>query len=164
MKKAAAGLSRRTIGNRGGPGAGKVSARVPKAVQVAAALVFHGGRLLVTQRPAGSHLAGYWEFPGGKREAGETFKDCLIREIREELGIEIKPGQCLAQVTHSYPEKRVHIRFFLAEWEGGQPQAIGCAAWLWVSREELASLVFPAADQKLLDRLKDRASLWARKS
>ena len=63
-----------------------------KPIDVAAGLVFHQQKLLITQRLEGSHLAGLWEFPGGKRELGETFKGCLVRELREELGIEVALG------------------------------------------------------------------------
>jgi mutator protein MutT len=64
-----------------------------KQIEVSAALVFYNGKLLITQRPTDAHLGGLWEFPGGKREAGETFEQCLIREIREELAIKISVGE-----------------------------------------------------------------------
>ena len=70
-----------------------------KPIDVAAGLVFHRQKLLITQRPEGSHLAGLWEFPGGKREPGESFEECLIRELREELGIEVALGQAFEEFT-----------------------------------------------------------------
>ena len=60
---------------------------------------------MITQRHAKAHLGGLWEFPGGKLEAGETYEQCLAREIREELGVEIAVGYCFAEITHEYPEK-----------------------------------------------------------
>ncbi|MEI9864057.1 MAG: NUDIX domain-containing protein [Limisphaerales bacterium] len=65
----------------------------PKIIEVSAALIFRDGKLLIAQRHANSHLGGLWEFPGGKRESGETFEQCLVREIREELDVEISVGE-----------------------------------------------------------------------
>ncbi|MFO1476239.1 MAG: 8-oxo-dGTP diphosphatase MutT [Verrucomicrobiota bacterium] len=129
-------------------------------VEVAAALVFRDGRLLVTQRPAGGHLAGLWEFPGGKREPGETFEQCLARELQEELGIEVRILEFFARVEHEYPGKRVDLRFYLCRWLRHEPQAIGCAAFRWVTAAEVGGLEFPEADAQVLDRLKSSPGLW----
>ena len=131
-----------------------------KVIEVAAGLVFRGGRLLITQRPAGGHLAGLWEFPGGKREAGESFEDCLRRELREELGIEVEVGANIESLTHDYPEKSVHLRFFACTWLRHEPQPLGCSALVWIRRNELAAYEFPAADARLLSRLNEESSLW----
>jgi len=125
-----------------------------KSIEVSAALIFHGGKLLITQRHAQSHLGGLWEFPGGKREADETFEECLVREIREELGVEIAVGKLFEEVTHAYPEKSVHLKFFICQLLSGEPQPIDCAAVKWVTKTELASFVFPASDAQLLEKLK----------
>src|SRR6266853_2112638 len=87
-----------------------------QAVDVAAALVFRDGKFLITQRHANAHLGGLWEFPGGKREANETFEQCLARELREELGIEVAVGELVESLTHNYPEKAVHLRFYRCQW------------------------------------------------
>src|SRR5882757_10854262 len=83
-----------------------------RAIEVSAALIFHHGKLLIAQRHATSHLGGLWEFPGGKREAGETFEQCLVRTIREELGVEISVGELFEEIVHDYPEKSVRLKFF----------------------------------------------------
>lgn len=132
-----------------------------KVIEVAAGLVFRGGTLLITQRPAGGHLAGLWEFPGGKREAGESFEDCLRRELREELGIEVEVGANIESLTHDYPEKSVHLRFFICTWLRHEPQPLGCPAFAWIRREGLAAYEFPAADARLLSRLNEESSLWS---
>jgi len=124
-----------------------------KIIDVSAALIFHNGRLLITQRPAESHLGGLWEFPGGKREPNETFEQCLIREIREELGMDIAPGELFEEITHAYPERTVHLKFFICQWIGGEPQALGCASFKWVAKSELSQHEFPAADAQLLEKL-----------
>jgi 8-oxo-dGTP diphosphatase len=122
-------------------------------VDVSAALIFHGGKLLITQRPADAHLGGLWEFPGGKREAGETFEQCVAREIREELGMEIAVGELFEEITHAYQTKTVHLKFFICQWMGGKPRALGCAAFQWIGKGEIAEYQFPAADARLLEKL-----------
>jgi len=117
-------------------------------------LIFHDGKLLITQRHAGAHLGGLWEFPGGKRESDETFEQCLVREIREELGAEICVGELFESVIHPYPEKTVHLKFFVCRLEGGEPKMLGCAAFKWISAAELDNYQFPAADTKLLEKLR----------
>jgi mutator protein MutT len=127
-----------------------------KIIEVSAALIFQGSKLLITQRHAHAHLGGLWEFPGGKREAGETFEQCLIREIREELGVEISVGELFEKITHDYPEKSVHLKFFRCELLSGEPQPLDCAALKWVEKSALVAHEFPAADVQLLKKLRAR--------
>jgi len=131
-----------------------------KSVEVSAALIFRAGKLLITQRNAKSHLGGLWEFPGGKRESGETFEACLAREIREELGVEISVGELFAEIAHDYPEKSVHLKFFLCKLLSGEPQPLDCAAVKWVEKDQLADFEFPAADAQLLEKLKASPGIW----
>src|ERR1035437_3282490 len=132
---------------------GHASRITHQPIEVSAALIFRDGQLLVTQRPAKSHLGGLWEFPGGKREAGETFEQCLVREIREELGVEISVAELFEEVRHDYPEKSVHLKFFICQLLAGEPQPLDCAAVRWVDKTGLCSYEFPAADAQLLARL-----------
>ena len=133
----------------------------PRVIEVSAALIFRDGKLLITRRRAGDHLGGLWEFPGGKREAGETFEQCLAREIREELGAEISVGKLFAEVVHDYPEKSVHLKFFSCRLLAGEPRPIECADVCWVGPGELARFDFPAADTQLLAQLKATPAAWA---
>jgi mutator protein MutT len=132
----------------------------PKIIEVAAGLVFRQGKLLITQRHAGVHLGGFWEFPGGKREPNESFADCVRRELHEELGIEVEVGELLDSITHTYPEKTVHLEFYRCAWQANEPQALGCPAWAWVGPEELACYKFPDADARLLKKLRHSPELW----
>ena len=125
-----------------------------KTIEVSAALIFHHDKLLITQRHARAHLGGLWEFPGGKREADETFEQCLIREILEELGVEISVGELFEEIAHDYPEKSVHLKFFVCQLLSGEPQPLDCAALKWISKAELTEHQFPAADAQLLEKLK----------
>jgi mutator protein MutT len=129
-------------------------------IEVSAALLFRGGRLLITQRPAKSHLGGRWEFPGGKREPGETFQQCLVREIREELGVEIAVGELFEEISHVYPEKAVRLKFFRCGLLAGEPQPLDCAAVKWIDRAGLDEHEFPAADAQLLEKLKRPDCRW----
>jgi mutator protein MutT len=130
------------------------------SVEVSAGLVFRDGKLLITQRHADAHLGGLWEFPGGKRECDESFESCLVRELREELGIEVAVRELVGTVEHDYGDKRVLLKFFRCEWLANEPQALGCPAFKWITREELSQFQFPAADARLLKHLGAPAALW----
>ena len=134
---------------------------VKKSIEVSAALIFRDGQLLITQRHAKSHLGGLWEFPGGKREAGETFEQCLVREIREELGVEIFVGELFEEIRHDYPEKSVHLKFFICQLISGEPQPLDCAAVKWIEQAQLDAHEFPAADAQLREKLKSPLKQWA---
>lgn len=138
------------------PGTSKLS-----RIDVSAALIFHDGKILITQRHAASHLGGLWEFPGGKCESGETFERCLVREILEELGVKISVGQLFEEITHDYPGKSVRLKFFICELVAGKPQPLDCAAFQWVSKNALTGYEFPAADKQLLERLISPGMVWA---
>ena len=130
------------------------------SIEVAAALIFDSDRLLIAQRPPGVHLEGLWEFPGGKREPGETYEACLLREIREELGCEVLVGPMLHEAEHAYPEKCVRIRFFHCQLVSGIPEPLECAALRWVSPGLLGQFQFPEADQALIEQLKMHPEWW----
>jgi 8-oxo-dGTP diphosphatase len=116
---------------------------------VVAAVIEDRGRFLVTRRQAGVHLAGMWEFPGGKIDAAETHGDALRREIREELGTEVAVGELVLSTTHAYPEKTVSLFFYrctLSE----TPRPLLGQEMRWVTREEMGALGFPEADEELI--------------
>jgi len=129
-----------------------------KLVLVAAcALIDPDGRVLLAQRPAGKTLAGLWEFPGGKMEAGERPEDTLIRELREELGIEVKEP-CLAPfsfASHNYADFHLLMPLYICRrWEG-VPQALEHEAIKWVRPKDMAQLPLTPADIPLVPMLRD---------
>ena len=140
---------------------GRFDPSVRPAIEVSAALIFRHGQLLITQRHATAHLGGCWEFPGGKREPGETFQQCLVREIREELGVDIAVGDLFDEVSHAYPEKSVHLKFFLCRLLAGEPQPLDCAAVKWIDQTGLDAHEFPSADFQLVAKLKGQTSGWS---
>jgi len=119
-------------------------------IDVAAGLLERDGLILITQRKQGSHLAGLWEFPGGKREPAETWQDCLVRELQEELAITVTVGELRYETVHHYPEKSVRLRFYAAVLISGEPRPIDCAAVAWVGPKDLPTYAFPEADRELV--------------
>jgi 8-oxo-dGTP diphosphatase len=119
---------------------------------VAAAVVERDGRFLVTRRQAGVHLAGYWEFPGGKCEPGETLEHCLARELREELDVDAMVGETLFTTMHEYPERVVELHFMHCRLMA-EPRAVLGQQIAWVAREDLGALTFPPADDQLIQLL-----------
>jgi len=144
----------------GGPAPRPSPLATRPSIDVAAALVLREGKLLITQRHADAHLGGLWEFPGGKREPGESFQACLTRELREELGIEVSVGELVESLTHAYPDKTVHLKFYRCRWKKHEPQPLGCPAFKWVSAAELQDYAFPAADARLLETLQHDKQIW----
>lgn len=130
-------------------------------IEVGAGLVFDQGRLLITRRPQGVHLAGLWEFPGGKREHDESFAACVERELMEELGLLVRAESCFSGLVHRYPEKTVRLEFWCCRVVSGVARPIGCSDVRWVRRGELRDYSFPAADHQLLELLERTVSLWA---
>lgn len=121
-------------------------------IVVTAAVIEREGRYLVARRLEGTHLAGCWEFPGGKCEPGEEAADCLAREIREELDVAVRVGVEMLRTTHAYPERTVELRFFRCKLAGDPKPMLG-QQFRWVRRQELWSLEFPPADRELIDLL-----------
>jgi mutator protein MutT len=133
-----------------------------KMVEVSAGLIFRDQRLLIAQRPPGTHLEGFWEFPGGKREPNESWEACLARELLEELGIKTVVGSVYSEIRHEYPGKVVLLRFYITslELDSPPPSPMQCAAVRWISQTDLASIQFPPADAQLIQKLSTDDSLW----
>jgi len=123
-------------------------------IQVTAGLIFREGKLLITQRPEGSHLAGLWEMPGGKQAPGETLPECLKRELHEELGIEVAVHELLHECEHEYPLKTVKLHFFRCTLLRGEPRPIQCENLAWVTASELSQYEFPPPDASLIESLR----------
>jgi mutator protein MutT len=126
----------------------------PPRIVVTAAVIERENSFLVTRRPRGVHLAGYWEFPGGKVEPGESHAGALAREIVEELDTEVAVGRELFTVTHTYPDRIVELQFLDCQLKGQPRPALG-QEMRWVPRRELRDLQFPPADDELIRRLAD---------
>jgi len=123
-------------------------------VEVAAAIIRDAsGRYLLARRPAGSHLAGLWEFPGGKRHADETLEQCLRRELAEELGASFDVGERVHSVEWTYDDTTIALSFFRCEHTAGAIEAREAPALAWVAPDRLGDYEFPPADRVLIERL-----------
>lgn len=120
---------------------------------VTAGLLWQNGMVLITKRPEGSHLAGFWEFPGGKQEIGETLEECLEREIKEELDMEVRAEKLLLTMDHEYENRIISLYLFLCTQLGGEPKALACEELKWVDPEDLRQYRFPPPDEKIIERL-----------
>lgn len=119
---------------------------------VTAAVIERDGRLLVARRLEGSHMGGFWEFPGGKCEPGEPPEECLSRELFEELGVEAEVGEEIYRTLYAYADRSLDLRFFRCSLRS-EPRPLLGQAIKWVARGELRSLEFPPADAELVARL-----------
>lgn len=125
---------------------------------VAAAVLIEGTRVLLTQRKAGTHLAGAWEFPGGKVRAGEDPRQALVRELREELGIDAVVGEVMEVTFHRYPERSVLLLFYETRRapHSPPPRALDVADYRWAGEDELDEATFPPADVAVLRKVRPR--------
>jgi 8-oxo-dGTP diphosphatase len=121
---------------------------------VAAVIRREDGRLLITQRLADDTLGGYWEFPGGKVDPGEELRAALVRELREEIGVEAEIGAEIHHITHAYPDRDVRLYFYEVRIVSGEPRLIEVADLRWVTLDELMDYQFPEADRPLLEQLR----------
>ena len=123
---------------------------------VTAGIIWNGEKLLITLRPPKGLLGGLWEFPGGKQEKGESLEDCLRREIREELDIEIGVEEHLVSVKHAYSHFRITLHAYMCRYIVGKIVCHACDDYQWILPAELDDFAFPAADRKIISLLKNR--------
>lgn len=122
-------------------------------IQVTAAIIERDGEVLVARRPPGGRHPGSWEFPGGKVEPGESPRECLAREMEEEMGITVVVGEELARVRHLYPDLAIDLLAFRCEIEEGELADIGCDAHAWVDPGSLITYDLLPPDRELVRML-----------
>ena len=124
-------------------------------MNIALALILHAtnGTLLIARRKDGVHKAGFWEFPGGKCEDGETPADCAIRETREETGLEVAILEAWPSIAYEYPERMVILHPFLCQARAGNAQPRESKQLAWVQPQQLDAYCFPEANAPILERL-----------
>ncbi len=123
----------------------------PRRVDAAIALIIRDGKLLVCQRKAEDAFGGFWEFPGGKREAGESLHQCLARELREEINITARPLAQLTTVEHDYPHVLIRLHPFVCQHESGEVEHLECQASRWIDPMDLRDYQFPPANESLIE-------------
>jgi mutator protein MutT len=124
-------------------------------IEVAIAILFRDRRLLIARRPRGKHLAGLWEFPGGKRKPDESIEQCLIRELREEVGLTVRPSTSLPVIEYDYGDLRVALHPFFCTIDTGsaEPEAQDGQELRWIAVEALKDYPFPPANANLIEML-----------
>jgi mutator protein MutT len=128
--------------------------RVPfKRLHAAIAVIERRGRYLICRRHAHDSFGGCWEFPGGKRESGESWEACLRRELLEELGVAIRAIRPFGRLRHRFPDGTVSFRVFRCRIARGTPRPLDAQALRWVPARRLRRYRFPPANRPLLDRL-----------
>lgn len=120
---------------------------------IAAGVIFKRGKILIQQRSNEGLLGGLWEFPGGKVEAGESLVECVRREVREELGIEVRVGERIVAVEHAYSHFSITLHAFRCEFLSGRTRAASAQRFNWVTPEELDEYAFPAANKRIIREL-----------
>ena len=111
------------------------------------------GELLIDQRLDESNMGGMWEFPGGKKESSESIEDTILREVQEELAIDVKIGEKLLSFTHLFSNKKFYFTVHICRWVSGDPKPLASQRVLWISPKELCDFPFPAANKKIIDQL-----------
>ena len=124
-------------------------------IRVVAAVVERDDAFLVTRRPGGTHLEGFWEFPGGKRHDDENDTQALVREMREELAVDVVVGDLVLFVSHTYADREVALNFYRCELRGKPAPQLG-QEMRWARREDLRRMQFPPADEELIALLAPR--------
>ena len=130
----------------------------PRLRVVAAALFDAERRVLIAERPAGKHMAGWWEFPGGKVDSGESDTDALVRELREELGIEARPDHEVMRLSHEYPDRTIDLVLWRATLTRGSPQGLDGQQLKWVDCQSLGSERMLPADAPFITALQRLSS------
>jgi 8-oxo-dGTP diphosphatase len=121
---------------------------------VAGAVIDAAGRVLIAQRPVGKHLAGGWEFPGGKLEPGEERLTGLARELREEIGITIAAPRPLIRVRHAYPSREVLLDVWVVKRYSGEPRGLDGQSLRWCAQDDLATAELLPADKPIVAALR----------
>ena len=131
----------------------KLKSRQKPHYRVAVGVIWKNKKILISKRREKGLLGGLWEFPGGKIEGGESVKNCIIREVQEELGVCVKPTFFLKQIKHAYTHFSITLDAYHCKFIGGDPRALGCADWRWVTPKQIHGLSFPKANHKLFDKV-----------
>jgi mutator protein MutT len=144
---------------KAGPSVRNPQSEIRNRKRVSVALIEQSGKILVARRKEGAFLGNYWELPGGGMQDGESPEECVVREVREETGLDVRPEAHVGVFDHDYPELTVEIHAYFCRPLGGEARALASAEIAWIGWEEIPKYRFPAANEKIFAaalRLKPR--------
>lgn len=118
------------------------------------ALIREGSRFLIAQRKDDDSFGSLWEFPGGKKNPEETFEECVAREVKEEIDIDVTVHEKLMEFRRPYHERTIWLNFYLCSPVSGEPKPLECQKVLWADVHELARYAFPPANEQVIEKLK----------
>ena len=127
-----------------------------KTLKVTAAIIRQNGKILICQRPAETTCGLLWEFPGGQIEAGEPGEQCIVRECQEELGVTLSVERELTDITYEYPDRIIHLHFFLCNIAAGVLKKKEHNAIAWITPDEVDLYEFCPADQAMIMKLSQK--------
>ena len=122
------------------------------------ALIRRGREFLISQRKKGDTFGSKWEFPGGKKDADETFEQCVAREVKEETGIDVQVHEKFMEIKRRYHERVIWLNFYLCSHLSGEPTPVDCDRVLWADVDELTQYDFPPANEEVIRRLMELVS------
>lgn len=133
----------------------KIQTKEKPHVNIAVGVIWKSEEVLIAKRKSSGLLGGLWEFPGGKIEPGENAESCVLREVKEELGLDVKLGAAIGAIEHAYSHFSLTMTAYNCQYTSGIPQAISCADWCWLDRDQFDRLAFPKANHKLFPLIPD---------
>jgi mutator protein MutT len=120
------------------------------------AIIRRGREFLISQRRDDDTFGSFWEFPGGKRDPGETFEQCVVRETREELGVEVRVLEKFDEIRKKYHDREIWLNFYLCSYISGEPQTLECQKVQWTDVDTLKDFKFPPANDVIIEKLRKR--------
>lgn len=130
-----------------------MSAEKSCVIPCGVALIRQGRQFLISQRNEKDTFGSYWEFPGGKKNEGESFEDCVVRETMEELGVRVAVEKKFMEIRKKYDRKTIWLNFYLCSYVSGDPTPIECQKVLWADVNDLKDYRFPPANELVIDNL-----------
>lgn len=130
-----------------------MSSKKSRVIPCGVALIRRGRQFLISQRNEADTFGSYWEFPGGKKNEGESFEDCVVRETMEELGVRVAVEKKFMEIKKKYEQKTIWLNFYICSYVSGYPQPLDCQKVLWADVKDLKGYRFPPANELVIDNL-----------
>ena len=124
--------------------------------KISVGLIWRDNNILISKRHSNAMLGGLWEFPGGKIKEGESAKECVKREIKEELGVNVSVGGKITTIKHAYSHFTIELTAYHCQYQSGEPATLDCADFKWITTDQIESLPFPKANHKIFNKIPEK--------